>query len=35
LFAKVRDKKKEVIREAGPVVLDFEKEGELDADRLR
>jgi len=35
LFSKVRDKKKEVIRDAGPIVLDFEKEGDLDAERLR
>jgi mitogen-activated protein kinase 1/3 len=34
LFSKVRDKKKEIIAD-GPIVLDFEKEGDLDADRLR
>jgi len=35
LFSKVRDKKKETIKETGPVILDFEKEGDLDADKLR
>lgn len=34
LFAKVKDKKKEIVAE-GPVVLEFEKEGELGVDRLR
>lgn len=34
LFAKVKDKAKETVAD-GPVILDFEKEGELDVPRLR
>ena len=33
-FAKIRRKEKETVSEA-PVILDFEKEGELEEDRLR
>ncbi len=33
-FSKVRDKSKELAA-SGPVKLDFEKEGEMTADRLR
>ena len=34
LFKKVRDKKKEVVA-AEPAILSFEKEGDMDANKLR
>jgi len=34
LFNKIRDKKKEIIGN-GAIILDFEKEGELEIPRLR
>ena len=34
LFNKIRDKSKEKFAE-GPIKLEFEKEGDLEADRLR
>ncbi len=35
LFKDIRDKKKEVERTEGPVVLDFEMESNLNEDKLR